>query len=51
MTAVPSADLMFREGRPADLTATYALAERAMADAARRQGVTDEPDPDPGGEE
>ena len=49
MTAVPSADLMFREGRSADLAATYELAERSMADAARRQGVNPGgEDPDPG---
>ena len=49
MTTVPSADLMFREGRPADLSATYALAEQATADAARRQGVNPggaDPEPD-----
>lgn len=50
MNTVPSADLMFREGRPSDLEDSYALAERSMADAARRQGVEpDGADPSPAG--
>ena len=50
MSTVPSADLLFREGRAGDLAATYALAERTMADAARRQGLNPYgPDPDPEG--
>jgi len=50
-TSVPSAELMFREGRASDLPATYALAERALAHAARAQGVdpADKGDPDPHG--
>jgi GNAT superfamily N-acetyltransferase len=36
---VPAAELTFRDGGPADLAATFALYERAMHDAAQRQGV------------
>jgi GNAT superfamily N-acetyltransferase len=36
---VPTADLRFREGRAGDLTATFAIAARAIHDTARRQGI------------
>jgi predicted N-acetyltransferase YhbS len=36
---VAAAELTFRDGGPADLAATFALYERAMHDAAQRQGV------------
>jgi GNAT superfamily N-acetyltransferase len=37
--AEPGSDLTFREGTAADLTATFELSERAMHEAAARQGV------------
>jgi len=50
VSTVPSGELRFRQGRPGDLAATYALAERSLADAARRQGVNPGgADPDPAG--
>ena len=36
---VPSEQLLFREGRPRDLEATFALSERALADTAQMLGV------------
>jgi GNAT superfamily N-acetyltransferase len=36
---VPAAELTFRDGAQSDLAATFALGERAMHDAAQRQGV------------
>lgn len=50
MSTVPSGELRFRQGRSGDLAATHALAERSLADAARRQGVNPGgADPDPAG--